>query len=220
MRNRCYVSVSSSAYAPCCVCICVCMRFVGGVEVVVEVVVVYVCMCVCVCVCLCSCVYYISLTLFSPFSLVTLFSRSLLFSSLLASQASIPRKAQAARVMTRSILSSVSVSSPYPDLISTRVVPARIIRSNRSTNRAYSSFTLLSRVCLTVNPIPPPAVDECTHTHNRNNTYTQSTTTTHNSNTREQSVHSVQDGREDSNESEVRSTLTDNHLRGTQTMPE
>lgn len=62
------------------------------------------------------------------------------------------------RCRVRSIFISVSVSSPYPDLASTVVVPAAIMASMRSRSRARSSSSSLERVDLTVKWMPPPAL--------------------------------------------------------------
>jgi hypothetical protein len=57
----------------------------------------------------------------------------------------------------RSWRASVSVSSPYPDLISMPVTPSAISASSRGSACSNSSASVAARVALTVERMPPPA---------------------------------------------------------------
>jgi len=61
------------------------------------------------------------------------------------------------RAITRSIFSSVSWSSPYPDFASIVVVPPRSIQSRCRRAAASKSSSLAARVNRTVRRMPPPA---------------------------------------------------------------
>ena len=62
----------------------------------------------------------------------------------------------ASSLIASSILISESSSNPYPDLISTVVVPCFIIASRRFEASFFSSFFDALRVALTVLRMPPP----------------------------------------------------------------
>ena len=62
---------------------------------------------------------------------------------------------------TRSILSSVSGSSPYPDLMSTVVTPSACRRRSLSVAESRSAMSEVSRVAFTVLRMPPPSRAIC-----------------------------------------------------------